>query len=216
MLFPLLKNFLSLNFSLASVFNIRTWSIPTSVLIILSSLVGLTLGIKIYNVTPVSFIKKEAIFKNKRYSLRILLVCQFIIAIVLTGITIGAMHQIRYMQDEAFTMNIDQVLVVKRPVAREFNASQKTFQENLMKIPGITGITFSTVTPGEKNGWVKGGITIKGKENLDYQIFQSNVAPNFFDFFEVRFLAGREFFKDETNWFGGPRHLILNKEAATV
>ena len=216
MLFPLLKNFLGLNFSLASVFNIRTWFIPTSVLIILSSLVGLTLGLKIYNVTPVSFIKKEAIFKNKKYSLKILLVGQFIIAIVLTGITIGAMHQIRYMQDEAFTMNIDQVLVVKRPVASEFNASQKTFQENLLKIPGITGITFSTVTPGEKNGWVKGGITVKGKENLDYQIFQSNVAPNFFDFFSVRLLAGRQFFKDETNWLGGPRHLILNKEAATV
>ena len=78
----------------------------------------------------------------------------------------------------------------------------------------MSEITFSTITPGEKNTWVKGGISLKGKESLGYQFFQSDVAPNFFSFFNVRLLAGRNFFPDETNWQGGPRHLILNKEAA--
>jgi putative ABC transport system permease protein len=118
------------------------------------------------------------------------------------------------MQQEAFTMNIEQTLVVKRPVAKEFNQVQKSFQESLLKYPGIDAITFSTISPGEKNGWVKGGISIKGKEKLGYQFFQADVAPNFFNFFNVRLLAGREFFSDENNWLGGPRHLILNKEAA--
>jgi putative ABC transport system permease protein len=118
------------------------------------------------------------------------------------------------MQQEAFTMNIEQTLVVKRPVAREFNQVQKSFQESLLKYHGITSITFSTISPGEKNGWVKGGISLKGKEKLGYQLFQADIAPNFFNFFNVRLLAGRQFFSDETNWLGGPRHLILNKEAA--
>jgi putative ABC transport system permease protein len=214
--FPVFKNFLHLNFTLASVFNIKTWFIPALILIILSFLVGITLGIKTYNVAPISFIKKEILLKNKRYSLKVLFAGQFVIAILLTGITIGAMNQIRYMQHEAFTMDIDQILVVKRPVAREFNSSQLAFQESLLKFPGISNITFSTVTPGEKNGWVKGGISVKGKDRLDYQFFQSDVAPGFFDFFNVRLLAGRQFFKDETNWLGGPKHLILNKEAAIV
>jgi putative ABC transport system permease protein len=78
----------------------------------------------------------------------------------------------------------------------------------------VSEITFSTIAPGEKNTWVKGGITLKGKENLGYQFFQSDVASNFFSFFNVRVLAGRNFFPDETNWLGGPRHIILNKEAA--
>ncbi len=30
----------------------------------------------------------------------------------------------------------------------------------------------------------------------------------------MRLLAGRNFFPDENNWQGGPRHIILNKEAA--
>ena len=53
-------------------------------------------------------------------------------------------------------MNIDQVLVVKRPVGKEYNTVQKSFTESLLKISGITETTFSTVVPGEKNGWVLG------------------------------------------------------------
>jgi len=76
--------------------------------------------------------------------------------------------------------------------------------------------TFSTISPGEKNGWVKGGISLKGQEKLDYQFFQADVAPDFFQFFNVPLIAGRQFFSDENNWTGGPRHLILNKEAVSV
>jgi putative ABC transport system permease protein len=212
--FPVFKSFLNLDFTLSSMFQVKTWLLPVCILILLSLLVGLILGIKIFNTAPVSFIKRAVQIKKKKYSGKFLLVGQFIIAILLIGSTIGAMEQIRYMQHDAFTMNIDKILVVKRPLAKEFNSPQIAFQEALLKYPGITEITFSTVTPGEKNGWVKGGITLKGKNRLDSQFFQSNVAPGFFEFFNVRLLAGREFFKDETNWLGGPKHLILNKEAA--
>ncbi len=212
--FPVFRNFLNLDFTLSSAFQFRTWSLPFVILIILSILTGLLLGIKILNSTPVSFLKKEIILRDKKYSRRLLLTGQFIIAIVLIGSTLAALKQINYMQKDAFTMNIDQTLVVKRPVAREFNPAQVSFQESLLKFPEITGITFSTISPGEKNEWVKGGISLKGENKLGYQFFQMDVAPGFFDFFNVTLLEGRQFFKDETNWSGGPRHLILNKEAA--
>ena len=214
LLFPLFKNFLNLDFTLASVFQMKTWLLPSCILIFLSLLIGMFLGIKILNAVSVSFLRKELITGNKKHSRKFLILGQFLIAIILVGSTIGAMKQIRYMQQDAFTMNIDQVLVVKRPVAKEFNSSQTAFQESLLKYPGITAITYSTIIPGEKNGWVKGGISLKGKQKLDYQFFQADVAPGFFQFFNVKLLAGRHFFKDETNWSGGPRHLILNKEAA--
>jgi putative ABC transport system permease protein len=214
LIFPVFKKFLNLDFSLSSVFHFKTWALPISVMLISSLTVGWLLGIKIFNVAPVSFIKNETLILKRKKSRRILFAAQFIIAIVLIGCTIGALKQINYMQQEAFTMNIEQTLVVKRPVAKEFNQVQKSFQESLLKYPGIDAITFSTISPGEKNGWVKGGISIKGKEKLGYQFFQADVAPNFFNFFNVRLLAGREFFSDENNWLGGPRHLILNKEAA--
>ena len=83
-----------------------------------------------------------------------------------------------------------------------------------MRLPEITATTYSTITPGEKNTWVKGGIMIKGGDKLSDQIYQTSVAPGFFDFFDVKLLAGRNFFSDETNWEGGKKHLVLNKQAA--
>ena len=214
--FPILKDLLGFNFTMSSLFSIKTWIIPSLFLIGLSLIAGLLLGLKIYNVTPVSFIKKDIRLGSRKQSRSFLLAGQFIIAIVLIGCTIGAMKQISYMQEDAFTMNIEQTLVVKRPTAREFNTAQKSFQEALLKHPGISEITFSTISPGEKNTWVKGGITLKGKEKLGFQFFQTDVSPDFFKFFNVRLLAGRNFFSDENNWLGGPKHVILNKEAAMV
>ncbi|HUX58409.1 MAG TPA: ABC transporter permease [Bacteroidales bacterium] len=214
LLFPFFGNYLNLDFGMESLFQFKTWLLPISILIILSVLSGIVLGIRTYGIAPVSFIRKELFHNNKKFTTRLYIVIQFIIAIILIAGTIGALKQINYMQKDAFTMNIDQTLVVKRPVARDFNLAQISFQESLLKLPEITDITYSTITPGEKNTWVKGGISLKGKEKMDYQFFQADVAPGFFSFFSVKLLAGRYFYPDETNWEGGPRHLILNKEAA--
>jgi len=213
LLFPLFKTYLNLNFNMESLMQVNTWFIPVLLLVALSIISGLLLGIRIHGTAPVSFIRKEFLLSTRKVSARLYITTQFIIAIILIAVTIGAMKQIRYMKEDAFNMNIDDVLVVKRPVAKEFNTSQTSFQETLLKFPEVSEITFSTITPGENNTWVKGGISLKGKESIDYQIYQSNVAANFFNFFNVKLLAGRNFFPDETNWSGGPRHLILNKEA---
>ncbi|MGB8491084.1 MAG: ABC transporter permease [Bacteroidales bacterium] len=216
LLFPVFQNFLNLDFTLRTAFDVQTWLLPSILFILVNLTVGFLLGIRILNAAPVSFIKKELVLKSRKFYREFLLILQFVIAIILIGTTLGIMKQMTYMQKEAFTMNIDQVLVVKRPVAREFNSSQAAFQQGVMKIPGITDFTFSTITPGEKNSWVKGGIALKGEGKLDYQFFQADVAYDFFQFFNVRLIAGRQFFSDENNWTGGPRHIILNREAAFV
>ncbi len=214
LLFPVFRNYLDLDFTLGSLLQVRTWLIPAIILVVLSVFSGFILGIRIFGIAPVSFIRKELNISKRKFTTRFYIVGQFIIAIILIAGTIGVLKQIKYMQDDAFTMSIDQTLVVKRPVASEFNTAQASFQETLLSFPEITEITFSTITPGENNTWVKGGISLKGEEKLDYQFFQSDVAVNFFSFFNIRLLAGRNFFPDENNWNGGARHLILNKEAA--
>jgi putative ABC transport system permease protein len=214
LLFPFFRSFLNLDFTLESLFRLHTWLLPAIILVFLSVLSGLALGIRIYGVAPATFIRKDVQISSRKFTRKFYTIGQFTIAIILIAGTIGALKQIRYMQRDAFTMNIDQTLVVKRPVAREFNTSQTSFQEALLTFPEVSETTFSTIAPGEKNTWVKGGINLKGRENLGYQFFQSDVAANFFSFFNVRLLAGRYFFPDETNWLGGPRHLILNREAA--
>ncbi len=213
-MFPVFKDFLHLNIDFISSASFRIWSIPLLIIILFSILTGVTLGMKVHKRLPVSFIRNDAMISNKRLSRRILLTCQFVIAVALICITLIAVKQINYMKNEALTMDIENTLVVKRPSAAKFNVAQNSFQESVLEIPGVTGYTFSTISPGEKNTWVKGGISLKGEEKLGYQFFQMSVSPGFFDFFRVTLLEGRQFYKDETNWNGGVKHLILNKEAA--
>jgi putative ABC transport system permease protein len=114
-------------------------------------------------------------------------------------------------------MKMNQVLVVKRPVAKEFNSAQSNFIEEIKQMPEIKDVTYSTITPGEKNNWVKGGIYAEGKEvKNEMQFYQSNVAPGFFNFFNIKLLSGRHFFANETNWDGSARHVIINREAVSA
>jgi putative ABC transport system permease protein len=215
LLFPLFKNYLNFNFSLDSLNPAQAWLLPCSVFLLLSFFTGILLGIKFFRTTPIAIVKKNLTNSSKKYAHKLLLTAQFVIAIFLTAGTITVMKQIQYMQKDAFSMHIDQTLVVKVPFTKNFNQTQLSFRESLKQNPDISDVTFSTITPGEKNQWVKGGIYITGKESAtDRQIFQSDVAPNFFNFFWVKLLAGRQFFSDESNWNDADRHVIINKEAA--
>ena len=87
------------------------------------------LGLIIYGIAPVSFINKDINISSRKNHQEVFYHGQFTISIILIAGTIGALKQISHMQKDAFTMNIDQTLVVKRPVDREFNPAQKSFQE---------------------------------------------------------------------------------------
>ena len=212
--FRMIRSYLDFDFSVSSLSNFKIWLVPSLILLSVSLIIGITTGLRIYRIGPLSIFKKNKINDQGKKYKKLIIALQFFIAMFLISSTILAIKQIRYMQHKALTMDIEQTLVVKRPVDRKFNPSQVSFQESLMRLPDIEEITYSTITPGEKNTWVKGGIMIKGGDKLGDQIYQTSVAPGFFDFFDIRLLAGRTFYDDETNWEGGRKHLVLNKEAA--
>ncbi len=212
--FPFLKDYLQLDYSLEWVLDFQTILYSAMAIIIISVVVGVAMSLRFLKIRPLLLVQNKIQNISHKKPKNTVLVIQFSIAIFLIASTFVAIKQIQYMQDSALSMNMDQVLTVRRPVDKKYNASQKQFEESLKGIPGITETTYSTITPGEKNGWVKGGIAIKGKDKLSDQLYQSSVAPGFFDFFQVKLLAGRLFFPDETNWEGGTSHVILNKQAA--
>ncbi len=212
--FPALKDYLRLDYSLEWALDFQIILYSVIAIVVTSVVVGILMSLRFIKIRPVFLVQNKRQDINHKKPKNLVLVIQFSIAIFLIASTIVAIKQIHYMQVSALSMNMDQVLTVKRPVDKKYNASQKQFEESLKRIPGITETTYSTITPGEKNGWVKGGIAIKGNDKLSDQLYQSNVAPGFFDFFEVKLLAGRLFLPDETNWEEGSRHVILNKQAA--
>ena len=205
--FPVLKNYLRLDYSLEWALDFKIILYSFIAIIIISVVVGISMSLRFVKISPVLLVRNKIQNINHKRPKNLVLVIQFSIAIFLIASTFVAIKQIHYMQGSALSMNMDQVLTVKRPVDGKYNAAQKQFEESIKRIPGITETTYSTVTPGEKNGWVKGGIAIKGNDKLSDQLFQSNVAPGFFDFFQVKLLAGRSFLPDETNWEIGRAHV---------
>ncbi len=214
LVFPDLKRYLHLDYSFDSILNFQTSLFSILVIAAISICIGTVMSLQFLKTIPLQLMGKNMLTAGGNRPKNLVLIVQFSIAVFLIASTFTAIKQIRYMQVSALSMDIDQVLTVKRPVDRKFNSAQNEFEESLKKIPGVLETSYSTVTPGEKNGWVKGGITVKGSDQLSDQFFQSSVAPDFFDFFDVKLLAGRSFFPDETNWEGGPRHIVLNKQAA--
>ena len=148
LLFPVFKLFLNLDFTLTPTFLIKAWAFPICAMIFVSLLAGWYLGYKLFRIAPVSFINKDINISNRKNYRRLLFPGQLVISIILIGFTIGALKQINHMQKEAFTMNIDQTVVVKRPVAREFNPAQKSFQESLLKNPAINADNIFNNLPG--------------------------------------------------------------------
>ncbi len=214
LLFPELKRYLNLGYSSDAILDPQVILFSILVIAGISICIGTFMSLRFLKTIPLQLIQRKGSVTRGNRPKNIVLIVQFSIAVFLIVCTFMAIKQIHFMQESALTMNIDQVLTVKRPVDKSFNSMQREFEQSLKNIPGVLETSYSTVTPGEKNGWVKGGIAIKGSDQLSDQFFQSSVSPGFFNFFGVKLLAGRLFFPDETNWEGGPKQIILNKQAA--
>ncbi|MCG6189804.1 ABC transporter permease [Maribellus maritimus] len=213
--FPLLKEKLQLGFSLNTFLSPEVTSYTVVGILLTSIIIGLFIGIKTLRTSALAMVQSKTTKGNeKRLGNKFVLVLQFGIAIILITGSILAIKQINFMQQSVLSMDMDQILVVKRPGERNSNLLQKQFEERLTQIPGVSDVSYSTIAPGQKNSWVKGGVTIRGLDRQSDQLYQSSVAPNFFNFFGVQLLAGRFFYEEETNYGTDSRHVILNKEAA--
>jgi len=214
LVFPFVKSYLDLDFSFKTVNSLFTVASTFAIITGISILAGLLTSTRILGIPAVQMIQNKKSGLSGKRTKKLLLVTQFSIAIFLLAGTFAALKQINYMQKKALTMDIEQVLAVKLPADRKFNSSQKTFMQTLEKFPEIASSTFSGITPGEKNSWVKGGISVKGIDKKSDQIYQASVSPGFFDFFGIKLIAGKPFFADDSNWDGGKKKVIINKEAA--
>jgi len=214
LVFPFVKSYLDLDFSFKTVNSLFSIAGTFAIITGISILAGLLTSMRILGIPAAQMIQNKKSGLSGKRTKKLLLVTQFSIAIFLLAGTFAALKQINYMQKKALTMDIEQVLAVKLPADRKFNSSQKTFMQTLEKFPEIASSTFSSITPGEKNSWVKGGISVKGIDKKSDQIYQTSISPGFFNFFGIKLIAGKPFFADDSNWDGGKKKVIINKEAA--
>jgi putative ABC transport system permease protein len=137
-----------------------------------------------------------------------LVVFQFVLSIILIIGTIVVSGQVDYVQSVDLGYSRDNLVYI--PLEGDLTAKYKTFREQALQFPGITGVTRAGQDPTElENG--TGGVNWDGKDPNNSIMF-TNVAVGY-DFvrtMKLKLAAGREFSPDYATDTVG---YILNEEA---
>jgi putative ABC transport system permease protein len=173
-----------------------------------------------YPVMALSSFKPATVLKGKLggkaggINLRkILVVVQFSIGLFLIIATLTVYRQISFMRSQNLGFDMNQVLVVKAPRARDENYSSNfdSFRQELLKRSEILKISHVTEVPGKQIYWDNGGIFREGEDlskGKNYQIV--GIDYEFAGLFDLEFVAGRNFSRDFPADTGA---LILNETA---
>ena len=130
---------------------------------------------------------------------KILVIFQFVIALVMIAGTLTVYWQLGYMKNQDLGFDMDHVLVIKAPRIRDAAFKEKfaTFKEELLRQSNIKGLCFVTEVPGRQIFWDNGGIVKYGEDvskGKNYQIV--GIDYDFVNLFDLKFAAGRNFSKE--------------------
>ncbi|MBT1697873.1 ABC transporter permease [Fulvivirgaceae bacterium PWU4] len=141
-----------------------------------------------------------------------MVVTQFVASITLIVGTFTVYRQIRYMQEQALGVNLDQTLVVYSPNVVD-STYQKKFlilKEKIKQYPEVANMTASSAIPGAQPGWNAGGIRrLSQREDEANQYRVIMMDHDFVPLFGLNVLAGRGF-SDEPNEY---KNVLLNEAA---
>ncbi|HTE09830.1 MAG TPA: ABC transporter permease [Chitinophagaceae bacterium] len=143
-----------------------------------------------------------------------LVVFQFTASLFLLIGTVTVYKQIQFMRRQSLGINIDQTLVIARPIVGiDSTFLQKTtaFKQELSRQVSIKSIAISTSIPGEAVGWNAGGIKLVGQDETKQKQYRViGVDYDYLNTFSIKLIAGRKFLKE----FGtDDQAVIFNQKA---
>ena len=143
-----------------------------------------------------------------------LVVFQFTASLFLLIGTVTVYKQIQFMRRQSLGINIDQTLVIARPIVGiDSTFLQKTtaFKQALSRQVSIKSIAISTSIPGEAVGWNAGGIKLVGQDETKQKQYRViGVDYDYLNTFSIKLIAGRKFSKE----FGtDDQAVIFNQKA---
>ncbi|HEY9000252.1 MAG TPA: ABC transporter permease [Mucilaginibacter sp.] len=149
---------------------------------------------------PVAVLKGA--FKNTSGGLilrKSLIVVQFGISVVLIAGTIIVYQQVNFMRKQKLGVDINQTLVlsgVQSIPDSVYQDALQPFKTDLLKIPGIKGMTSSSNVMGQEIYWTNGFQSLDHKELGGSTVYRLGVDYDFLPQFGMKLLAGRNFSKD--------------------
>jgi putative ABC transport system permease protein len=144
-----------------------------------------------------------------------LVVLQFSISTVLTVSIFVITDQLEYLKAKEKKINLNDVLVIKAPMAKDttWYAKRKTlelFKQRCAELPFVTHVTSSTTIPSEEYRQ-ETYLSLQGSPNKAL-IAQNGVDEHFFSLYDVKFVAGHDFIQGARSQ--NRNSIILNESAA--
>ena len=166
---------------------------------------------------PILALKGKIIRSNTGISLRkVLVIGQFTIAIALITGSFVVYRQIKFVNEQKLGMNISQMLIVKRPELTQWDTTfiqkENSFIKEVMQIPGVLGAAHSGSLPGEEL-WTNSDVKKADAPNeTHFTVQHSGIGPGFFDLYQIKLIAGREFTTTDYSNDGNKIHSVILAE----
>lgn len=125
-----------------------------------------------------------------------LVVFQFFISAFLILVTLTIVRQVNFMKHHELGFDQDHVLVLPPDVMQNFPQNATSLKEQLLMIPEVEDVVLTSAVPGQD---INGDLYAeKGEDpNTGFPIGEFFVEPNFPSLFDLKLLAGRDFFDSE-------------------
>lgn len=191
------------------------WLILFGIVSLGSLLSGLYPALVVSGYSPIQiFRNKTGSRTGSNHLKKALNISQFAASVTLIAFTIAIFLQVKYMQNHDLGMNLDQTLVIEKPVLVDSTYFQKAdyLKNKWLQYSTIQQVATSRFIPGEDGlpGW-GGYIRRVGSEPTDIEIYQSGgIDYDFIDLYQMKILAGRNFSEDYPS---DKQAVILTEEA---
>ncbi len=203
------------------------WHIPLTFLyasdfwqLWVSLLVGGALVSGFYPAIILSSFKPIAVLKGKlirspggNILRKSLVIFQFVASVFLISGSIIVYQQIQFMKRKDLGFTIDQTLVLKGPgiIDTLFKEKLETFKSEVMRIPGVKGLTASSNIPGDEIFWAAPIRRLTGNHRSGIAEAHVGIDHDFVSAFETKMIAGRSF---DRKFPGDEKRAVLNRALA--
>jgi putative ABC transport system permease protein len=176
--------------------------------ILIGMLAGIYPALKLSSLSPVQYFRKSGSRGFRHFTFRTgLVVFQFTISIILILSVFVVIRQLNYMKNYKTGFDEKNVLVLN--LDGDIGRRQESFRNEILGIPEIKDIAFSSAVPGEVNNYE--GFEYRGVRQ-GIPVF--TVDPSFLPLIGVKISEGRNFSRERPNDRYGA--CILNREAVKL
>ncbi|NRF40836.1 ABC transporter permease [Pedobacter foliorum] len=166
--------------------------------ILVSFLAGFYPAMVMSGFSPALAIKNKVTANVGGLNLRkALVVLQFSITIILIIGTLVIMRQMEYLRQKPLGFNTDAVTMVNIPGGNQDQKKYNTFKERALQIPGVRMLSFCQNAP-LSDDITTSSFNYNDRKNNDFEIRISKADENYFNLFDLKFIAGKAFLKSDT------------------